>query len=33
MFSNQDYSEDGEESPIAKCLRGSFLCEQCVAGR
>jgi hypothetical protein len=31
MVSNQDYREDGEESPNAKCSKGSLWCKQCVA--
>jgi hypothetical protein len=31
MVPNQDYKEDGEESPSAKGSRGSLWCEQCVA--
>jgi hypothetical protein len=33
MVPNQDYREDEEESPSAKCSRGSLWCERCVAGR
>jgi hypothetical protein len=32
MLPNQDYREDGEESPSAKCSRGSLRCKQSVAG-
>jgi hypothetical protein len=29
---NEDYSKEGQESPSAKCSRGSLRCRQCVAG-
>jgi hypothetical protein len=32
MVRNQNYREDGEESPSAMCSRGLLWCERCVAG-
>jgi hypothetical protein len=32
MMPNQDYREHGEESPNAKCSKGSLWSQQCVGG-